>query len=113
MEKIEPEIQNTARDGDCVTLTLRIPVDLHYFKGHFTDAPVLPGVVQLHWAILYSRQYFGLDINPDQVSQLKFKQLILPDMTVSLNLTLQRDKNQIRFGFTSTLGDNASGIIKF
>lgn len=112
MDQVEPEVLETQQDGDECRLRLRIPPDLDYFAGHFTDAPVLPGVVQLHWAVKQAEVFFGLAIEPHQVSQLKFKQLVLPEMTVSLQLTYQRDKSQIRFQYSSPQGDNSSGIIK-
>ena len=112
MKQVEPTVVRTEQDGDSYRLSLEIPGGLDFFKGHFTDAPILPGVVQLHWAVLFAGRCLGQKIEPKQVSNLKFKQLILPDTRVLLQLTHQAEKGQIRFSFLSALGENSSGVIR-
>ena len=36
-----------------------LPQNLFYFKGHFQGRPVLPGFVQISWAIHYAQELFG------------------------------------------------------
>src|SRR5690242_4306687 len=56
---------------------LQIQADLIYFAGHFPDFPLLPGVVQLDWAIHYAKLIFGMqdssqsDLNRDQTIALR------------------------------------------
>jgi len=94
---------------DCAVLTLHIPIDLDYFNGHFESAPILAGVVQLHWAVEYARQYLNIgaaDVMEIQV--LKFKEMILPGQDVVLTLT-KKSAVKVLFSYQSTM---ANGDIK-
>jgi hypothetical protein len=48
------------REDDGVwTLSLRVPIDLVYFPVHFPQAPVLPGAVQVSWALSLASTRLG------------------------------------------------------
>jgi len=88
---------------DSVVLTLHIPTDLDYFKGHFDQAPILAGVVQLHWAAEFAQQY--LDISATDVMDiqvLKFQEMILPGQDVVLTLT-KKTAEKVLFSYQSTM----------
>jgi 4-coumarate--CoA ligase (photoactive yellow protein activation family) len=75
-----------------VRVELRVPAGLIYFRGHFDDWPVLPGVMQL--GLLAVRE--ALDAWPDlralrRVRQLKFKRPIEPDQALALELVRHPD----------------------
>lgn len=46
-----PEILAERRDGDSLERSCRVPTDLACFAGHFPDIPLVPGVLQLDWAM--------------------------------------------------------------
>ena len=96
-----------------VVLALTIPQDLIYFKGHFTDLPVLPGVVQVDWALHYGRRYFALPVSFNAIQALKFQRLIQPGTTLELSLHYDSDKAQLNFSYQSSLGLHASGRLRF
>ncbi|MEH6478279.1 MAG: hypothetical protein V7727_21480, partial [Sneathiella sp.] len=103
--------------GDKAEITLVAPSDLDYFKGHFTDNPLLPGVVQVHWATQVSSEIFRMETQPEKIEKLKFKTFIFPDTKVGLFLEKKSDR-RISFLFQSTnaLGENidhSSGILNF
>ena len=86
---IEAVIRHKRQAEHHLFMTLFIPPELDYFRGHFPNRPVLPGVVQTHWAILYGCQYLNL---PDRIKRLeviKFKHLIRPEMEIDLSLELK------------------------
>ena len=94
-----------------VLLSVSAPAKLLYFDGHFTDAPILPGVAQLDWAIHYGRQYFDLPPRFRSVQALKFQQVIQPEQTVQLELLYDAAKGSLQFRYTSDAGAHASGRI--
>ena len=107
------EVVEQVLDGESprVLLELTVPPDLLYFDGHFTVAPVLPGVVQVDWAIHYGRRFFGLDAPFSGINALKFQQIIRPQQPVRLELVHDRAKRSINFRYFSEAGAHASGRI--
>src|SRR5690606_9799268 len=53
---LTPERLGERQEDDQWHLELGVPVDLAHFSGHFPQTPVLPGVVQIDWAISLARQ---------------------------------------------------------
>jgi 3-hydroxymyristoyl/3-hydroxydecanoyl-(acyl carrier protein) dehydratase len=47
-----------AASGASATYRLRVPPTLEHFRGHFPGFPILPGVVQLDWAVRFGRLHF-------------------------------------------------------
>jgi acyl-coenzyme A synthetase/AMP-(fatty) acid ligase/3-hydroxymyristoyl/3-hydroxydecanoyl-(acyl carrier protein) dehydratase len=107
------KVLEQALDGETprMLLELSVPPDLLYFDGHFTVAPVLPGVVQVDWAIHYGRRYFGLNGPFGGINALKFQQMIRPQQPVRLELLHDRVKGSINFRYFSEAGAHASGRI--
>jgi len=93
-------------------LALTVPEDLLYFDGHFRVAPVLPGVVQLDWAIHYGRLHLGLTGAFAGVNALKFQQMIRPGHPVRLELVHDLSKGSLNFRYFSDAGAHASGRIQ-
>lgn len=92
-------------------LELTVPADLLYFDGHFRVAPVLPGVVQVDWAIHYGRLHFGLQGAFGGINALKFQQMIRPGVPVQLELAWDAAKGSLNFRYFSEAGAHASGRI--
>ncbi|MFW0778560.1 MAG: hypothetical protein ACN2B6_12665, partial [Rickettsiales bacterium] len=76
-------------DGASCILELTIPEDIRYFSGHFDQAPILPGVVQIHWAIALGKQHLSCEGDFKQMEAIKFQQIIAPNSTVTLSLQYQ------------------------
>ncbi|NRA53013.1 MAG: thioester dehydrase [Gammaproteobacteria bacterium] len=96
---------------DGVSISLHIPATLDYFNGHFPQAPILAGVVQLDWAVKYAKQYLSLaDHSVKNVEILKFKLVMTPGMDVVLTLT-KKSENKFGFAYSSDRGIHASGRV--
>jgi acyl-CoA synthetase (AMP-forming)/AMP-acid ligase II/3-hydroxymyristoyl/3-hydroxydecanoyl-(acyl carrier protein) dehydratase len=108
-----PHLRVLQRDAARVELEVTVPADLFYFDGHFTEAPILPGVVQVDWAINYGRQYFSLPPQFQGINALKFQRVIQPEMPVTLELLHDTQKNSLNFRYFSPNGQHASGRILF
>lgn len=106
-----PALRMLEQDAARVLLELTVPADLLYFDGHFTVAPVLPGVVQVDWAIHYGRQYLGLPGGFAGINALKFQQMIRPEQPVRLELVHDAAKCSLNFRYFSEAGAHASGRI--
>lgn len=99
-------------DGEA-TLTLTVPAGSDHFAGHFPGQPVLPGVTQLDWAIHYGRALFDLPAAFLRLEQVKFQQLITPDLPLTLTLGHDPARHLLTFRFASEQGAHASGRIVF
>lgn len=112
-----PELIAQGRDGDALVLDLFVPANLYYFDGHFPGRPVLPGVVQTHWAVHYGREFFGELGEFAGLEVVKFQQVITANQQLRLRLDYQPDKGKLYFGYTSIRGDvevgHASGRVVF
>ena len=86
-------------DAEAV-LALRIPAGLIWFQGHFPDQPVLPGVVQVHWAAKLSAIIFAGLPGFSSMSNLKFKTMITPELDVDLSLQLKRSERRANIVFS-------------
>lgn len=107
-----PKTQELELTDNQVTLALSLPADLAVFKGHFPDYPVLPGVVQLHWAVLLSRSYFGELGNDLAIDKLKFQNIIQPGDSVSLVLS-RTSQHAVKFTYLTHNQQASSGLITF
>ena len=58
----------------------------NFFKGHFENYPILPGVVQLFFAGYFAKDAFGVNCSSGQFRRIKFSNLIRPDKIVTLKL---------------------------
>ena len=57
---------------------------------------VVPGVVQLDWAITFAREYLAMSGDVLNISVLKFQKLLLPEMQVQLVI---EKKHSEKFSF--------------
>ncbi|MBQ4833478.1 acyl-CoA synthetase [Pseudoalteromonas sp. MMG010] len=94
-----------------VRLNLTIPENLYYFQGHFDQAAILPGVVQLDWVMHYLKTYLQVDCDKVMsVDALKFQIIVQPNYQVELVLK-EIKTNKYSFSYSSTHGQHASGKV--
>jgi acyl-CoA synthetase (AMP-forming)/AMP-acid ligase II len=108
-----PDLRLLEQHPDRVLLELTAPASLLYFDGHFGQAPILAGVVQVDWAILYGRRYFAVPPVFKAIHALKFQNVIQPDTPVSLELNFDAAKGSLVFRYFSDAGQHAGGRILF
>ena len=106
-----PEVlEQSASDGEW-SLQLSVPPDLAYFSGHFPKAPVLPGVVQVEWALNLGRQLLKLDGAFAGMEVLKFQQLVRPGDEIQLHLRFDAERGKLYFAYRNDLATCSSGRI--
>jgi acyl-coenzyme A synthetase/AMP-(fatty) acid ligase len=108
-----PRVRELAREDNRVALELVVPKDLFYFDGHFPEAPILPGVVQVDWAIAKGREYFALPPHFSGMHALKFQHVIQAEQPVTLELMHDKQKGSLQFRYFSAHAQHASGRILF
>lgn len=92
-------------EGDTHVLSLVLPLDLACFVDHFPVAPVLPGVLQIAWALEFASSRFGTATTCRGMDQLKFQRLLRPGDRV--DLALRYDPVRARLHFTYRIDGTA------
>jgi 3-hydroxyacyl-[acyl-carrier-protein] dehydratase len=101
------------RPGDPVVYDLELAADLLAFQGHFPGHPILPGVVQVDWAIHFGTQAFGPLGAFLALEHLKFTGILEPGDTPELSLAWDPDRRILRFTYASGGVRKSSGSIRF
>jgi 3-hydroxymyristoyl/3-hydroxydecanoyl-(acyl carrier protein) dehydratase len=104
-----PEILSKTISENKVEMGLKIPRELAYFEGHFSELPVVPGVVQLHWAVEFAREFFDLSGFVSQGSQIKFSNLMNPLDEPYLILEHLPEKSMVLYSYKANEKIYASG----
>ena len=99
-------------DGQ-LTLCCEIPVELIYFDGHMDSQPILPGIVQVHWAEFYGRQMLPVSGRFERLEAVKFNQVVLPLYQLTINLSFNETNRKLSFRYESERGVHSSGRICF
>ncbi|MDG9884374.1 acyl-CoA synthetase family protein [Pseudomonas sp. GD04058] len=106
-----PEVVGERQVDGELHLDLVVPADLAYFNGHFPKTPVLPGVVQVDWAIALGqplldspRRFAGMEV-------LKFQQLVRPGDQVLLTLRFDAERSKLYFAYSCAGAPCSSGRI--
>lgn len=83
----QPQVRAVRHSADAVELDLFVARSLDFFPDHFPRLGILPGVVQVDWAITLGRAHFDLAGDFRGLRGLKFQHPIFPDSAVTLALS--------------------------
>jgi len=103
-------------DGHCdahaASIVMNIRPGLVYFKGHFENQPILPGVAQLHIISQLIQQFFDPSFSSvTHIENMKFTRVIQPNTV--LKLVLSKEKSSWRFSYSDRHGkEYSSGKVK-
>ncbi|MGE8152232.1 AMP-binding protein [Pseudomonas vancouverensis] len=103
-------LEQIETDGEW-SLQLAVPPDLAYFSGHFPKAPVLPGVVQVDWALTLGQQLMDLPPRFAGMEVLKFQQLVRPGDEIQLHLRFDPQRSKLYFAYRNETATCSSGRI--
>lgn len=107
----DPVVLARRQRGGEAELDIEIPADLRWFDGHFPGAPVLPGVIQIGWALEQGRCLFGLTQPAARDFQVKFKTVIRPGDRLTLRLALAEAPRRLKFVYDRAGATCSSGSI--
>lgn len=102
---------STYSDGQLKADTVFQP-ELDYFKGHFPDFVILPGVALLKITIELLSQYEQLG-DVQEVSKLKFMHFVKPGDELELSAQINLDTKRIKFHWSNKIRAYASGQLQF
>ncbi|MDA9090591.1 AMP-binding protein [Porticoccaceae bacterium] len=109
-----PLIVDTIRHPDTsVSMKLIIPDSLITLEGHFPGMPVLPGVVQIGWAIRFGTELFGRLGDFRRLEKLKFQGIIRPNERIALQLSWDSKRRCLAFRYSSSDNIRSSGRVVF
>ena len=94
-------------------LQLHVPSDSPYFEGHFREAAILPGVVQLRWVEQLARAELGLRGEFSGMRGVKFTAVTFPEEQLVLELSLNADLGELSFSFDSPRGRHSEGTLLY
>ncbi|WP_144111836.1 AMP-binding protein [Paraburkholderia sp. BCC1886] len=107
------EVLAVARCADTLYYELRVPPTLVHFAGHFPGLPILPGVVQVDWAVRLAADHLPAVRNVASVERLKFMAPVTPGALLDLTLTHDALRRRVQFTFRTNGRDCASGAIVY
>jgi acyl-CoA synthetase (AMP-forming)/AMP-acid ligase II len=85
------------RDASSLVRELRVPSDLAFLDGHFPGHPVVAGVVQIHWLMQAAREWLGPGFRARSLEGVRFRELLLPGQSFTLELTLAESGDSASF----------------
>lgn len=92
-----PDITNLKVEGNRLELDLFLQENLLYFQGHFPEAAILPGVVQIHWAALWGQRWLMTETRFAGFDQVKFFMPAKPGDSLHVVLEWRAEKSQLHF----------------
>jgi 3-hydroxymyristoyl/3-hydroxydecanoyl-(acyl carrier protein) dehydratase len=102
------------REGESQSeLDLAIEGSNPWFEGHFPGQAILPGVVQIGWAVHFANALHGLGPAVDSLEQIKFKRPIFPGTRLTLQLKPSPDRNKLRYEYRDAEHSYSSGVLTF
>lgn len=94
---IDPIWHEIKRSENGLFLRGCVPADLVFFAGHFADFPLVPGVIELQWAVDQTEHFFGKVVNIVRVDNLKFQKFLRPNDEMELSLNWDDAKSRMKF----------------
>ncbi|RJG13162.1 AMP-binding protein [Pseudomonas cavernicola] len=108
---LQPQLLSQRFDAGQWRLELEVPLDLAHFTGHFPHTPILPGVVQIDWALTLAQQLMCLPPRFAGMEVLKFQQLARPGDRLQLCLRFDAERGKLYFTYRSGAAACSSGRI--
>ncbi|QQC63819.1 AMP-binding protein [Paraburkholderia ginsengisoli] len=102
-----------ASGGDKLHYELRVPPTLVHFAGHFPGLPILPGVVQVDWAVRLAADHVPAVRAVASIDRLKFMAPVSPGAVLRLTLAHDAARRRVQFAYRLDGRECASGVIVY
>ncbi|HEX7911112.1 MAG TPA: AMP-binding protein [Paraburkholderia sp.] len=107
------EVLAEAKSGDTLHYELRVPPTLVHFAGHFPGLPILPGIVQVDWAMRLAADYVPAVRALASIDRLKFMAPVSPGAVLKLTLAHDAARRRVQFAYRLNDRECASGVIVY
>ena len=95
-----PRVHAVTRPADdAVEARLLVPYDMRVFEGHFAAIPLVPGMLQVAWAIELAHEHLAGVGAFRGIVAAKFRCLVRPGMALQLSLQWLAAKTELRFEY--------------
>ncbi|BCM54442.1 TPA: hydroxymyristoyl-ACP dehydratase [Escherichia coli] len=94
---IRHEIERHLVQPQEMEIVLYLDPMLYWFNGHFAVQPLLPGVAQLDWVMHYATTLLAPGWRFRSIQNVKFLAPLIPETTVTLQLTWQETSQVLTF----------------
>jgi 3-hydroxymyristoyl/3-hydroxydecanoyl-(acyl carrier protein) dehydratase len=109
MRVTDPIVVRERVEGHAAEIAIVVPHDLAFTAGHFPAMPIVPGVVQLKWALDLARRRLGATGQFAGCENLKFQRVLTPGTHAILKLTNVEASGKLAFAFESPGARYSSG----
>ena len=107
----QPWVDHVETDGDdTLRASIRVPLDLDVFRGHFPAIPIVPGAMQIDWVMVQLRTHLKPAARFVGLQGAKFQRLVRPAM--SLTLAIRVSGNLLRFEYACADSAVSAGRIE-
>jgi len=113
MSVVDPQIIRESVAPARAEFEINVPEELFFLQGHFPQQPILPGVVQIHWAVKLAVARLGVEPLFKGIEALKFHRVIKPLTPLKLTLEQAENTGKLHFSYQSDLGVHSQGRIVF
>ena len=95
-----------------ILVDLFFDANLAFFEGHFPGFSITPGVLQCHLAVQCANKFLNLNAFPTKIQVMKFMSPLRPNSMVSLDLSFDKNSQNLKFLFSDGEVSYSSGKIK-
>lgn len=108
-----PAMHVLSASGTEANCELYVSPQLPVFDGHFREIPVLPGVAQVDWAVIFARRLFRFSGDFLRMEAVKFQKVYQPGPLLALHLQWNAERRMLAFRYESPNSTHSSGRIFF
>jgi 3-hydroxymyristoyl/3-hydroxydecanoyl-(acyl carrier protein) dehydratase len=109
MRVTDPIVVHELIEAHTAEIAILVPHDLAFCAGHFPGIPIVPGVVQLKWALDLARRRLAVEGRFAGCENLKFQRVLTPGARATLKLEHVALTGKLAFSFESADGRYSSG----